>query len=304
MDLLAAFRTFVRIAETGSFSAVAREVGATQPAISRQIAALEEHLGVRLLQRSTRSLRLTEDGHDLLTHARHVLEVVEEAEAAIGRRRASPSGMVRIGCPAVFGQTYLAPRMAALLGRYPDLSVDLAMSDEVQDMVQEGLDLAVRIGTVSDAALVVRRVGTTATVAVAAPAYLEAQGEPAHPAELSRHSCILFTRSSDPESWTFTGPDGPLAVTVRGRLRTSAIDAVMPPLLDGFGIAVMPTWLVRGALREGRLRRILTEFTPRRPDISLVYPSRRFLAPRTRAVIDFLVDEFRLDPTISAYGEE
>ena len=150
MDLLGAFRVFIRIAETGSFSAVAREMGTTQPAVSRQVAGLETHLSVRLFQRSTRSVVLTEDGRDLLGHARLVVEAVEETEAAMGRRRSSPAGMVRLGSPGVFGRLYIAPRIYRLLARYPDLSVDLSLSDEVVDVVQEGLDLSIRIGEIAD----------------------------------------------------------------------------------------------------------------------------------------------------------
>lgn len=298
MDLLAAFRTFIRIAETGSFSAVAREIGATQPAVSRQVAALEEHLGVRLFQRSTRSLALTEDGRDLLSHARLVVEAVEETEAAIGRRRTSPSGLVRLGCPAVFGRLYIAPRIPHLLDRYPEMSVDLSLSDTVVDIVQEGLDLSVRVGEVTDASLVARRVGSTNSVAVASPAYLQQRGEPKHPNDLAGHECILFTRLATPETWNFTGPDGPLSVNVSGRLRTNGIEAVIEAAISGLGVALVPSWMLREDRVCGALTQILTDWQPRRRPISVVYPSRRFLAPRTRAVIDFIVEEFRGDASI------
>lgn len=303
MDLLASFRVFIRIAETGSFSSVARELGATQPAVSRQVAALETHLGVRLFQRSTRSLTLTEDGRDLLVHARLVVEAVEETEAAIGRRRTSPSGTVKLGCPGAFGKLYVAPRIYRLLSRYQDLSVDLSMTDTVVDMVQDGLDLSIRVGEVADASLVARRIGSTTAVAVASAAYLEEHGEPAHPSDLAGHECIVFTRTPTPDTWNFTGEDGAIAVPVRGRLRTNGIEAVIEAAISGVGVALVPTWMMREEGVGSRLRQILVAWRPPRRPISVVYPSRRFLAPRTRAVIDFLVDEFRLDPIISAYGE-
>ena len=302
MDLLAAFHTFIRTAETGSFSAVAREVGATQPAISRQIAALEEHMRARLVQRSTRSLTLTEDGRDLLAHAHLVLEAVEQAEAAIGRQRVAPSGLVRLGCGAVFGRLYLAPRLGALLERYPELSVELVMSYDVVDMVQERLDLAVRVGAIEDGSLVARRVGSTAPRVVAAPEYLERRGEPQRPQDLAGHECILFTRGGDPQSWLFAGPDGEVPLHVSGRLRANSIEAVLEAALSGAGIALAPAWMVGEPLRTGRLRALLKPWQPPPGPISVVYPSRRYLAPRTRAVIDFIVEEFRLDPIISAYG--
>ena len=302
MDLIAAFRTFVRISETGSFSAVAREVGATQPAISRQIAQLEEHLGARLIQRTTRSLSLTADGQDLLEHARHVLAAVEETEVAVGRRKLSLDGLVRLGCPSAFGRLTVAPRLGRLLERHPGLEVELCLSDDLIDMVQSRLDLAIRVGEVTDAALVARRIGSAVGDTVAAASYLERQGEPAHPRDLAAHECLIFTRAPEPMRWSFVGDGGTTEVLVQGRLRTDGIEALAAAMVSGLGIARVPLWLVRDELADGRVRRILPAWrgTPR--PIFAAYPSRRFLAARTRAVIDFLVDEFRLDPTVSDYG--
>ncbi len=167
MDVLAAMRVYVRVAEARSFSAVARELGTTQPAVSRQVAALEEHLGARLIQRTTRSLTLTEDGRDLLHHARRVLDVVEEAESAVGRRHSMPGGLVRLATPASFGRLYVAPRITRLLERYPELSVDLRMSDTLVDLVAEGVDLAIRVTTATDSSLVARKIGSSRRITVA-----------------------------------------------------------------------------------------------------------------------------------------
>lgn len=303
MDLLAAFRVLIRVAETGSFSAVARESGTTQPAISRQIAALEEHLGARLVQRSTRSLTLTEDGQDLLGHARLVVEAAEQAEAAVGRRSGGISGLVRLGSPAVFGRLYVAPRLGALLERYPELSVDLALTDDVVDMVHDRLDLSLRVGAVTDPTLIARRVGSSMHTLVAAPQYLEARGEPQRPEDLAGHQCILFTRMTHPEVWDLAGPEGDVPVRISGRYRTDSMEAVLAAALSGAGVAQVPSWMLGHALREGALRILLKPWRPARRPISLVYPSRRFLAPRTRVVIEFIAEEFRLDPAISAYGE-
>jgi DNA-binding transcriptional LysR family regulator len=302
MDLLAAFRVFIRIAETGSFSSVAREIGATQPAVSRQVAALETHLGARLFQRTTRSLTLTEDGRGLLSHARLVVEAVEETEAAVGRRRSTPSGLVRLGCPGVFGKIYVAPRLNRLLDHYPELSIDLSMTDTVVDMVQEGLDLSIRVGEVMDASLVARRIGSTTAIAVASESYLAQHGEPMHPSELANHECIIFTRVPTPDTWNFVGADGPLSVPAHGRLRSNGIEAVIEAAVAGVGIALVPTWMMNAEAMAQRLRPILLDWRPPPRPISVVYPSRRFLAPRTRAVIDFLVDEFKSDPMISPGG--
>lgn len=303
MDLLSALRIFVRISQTGSFSAVAREVGTTQPAISRQVAQLEQHLGARLFQRSTRSLALTEDGRDLLGHAQGVIDAVAQTEAAIGRRRTQPTGTVRISAPASFAQVYVAPKVGLLLARYPELTVELLGEDNVVDMVQDGIDVAIRVGEVSDSGLVARRIGSTSVFAMASAAYLDRAGEPAAPADLADHECLLFTRVGVPGEWSFVGPDGPVTIGVHGRLRSNNIEALAAAMLADQGIARLPTWMVRDQLASGEVRRILSDWRPNPRPISAVYPSRRFLAPRTRVVIDFLVDEFRLDPAISAYGE-
>ena len=303
MDLLAGLRTFVRVAESGSFSAVAREMGATQPAVSRQISALEQHLDARLIQRTTRSLTLTEDGRDLLDHARRVLDCVEEAETAVGRRQGAPSGLIRMAVPATFGRLYVAPRMRRLLDRYPELSVELHMSDGVTDMIAAGIDLAIRGGTVHEASLVARRIGSSARAVVASAEYLERNGTPAHPSDLARHSCIAFLQGATPNEWRFDGPGGAVAVSIAGRFRTDSTEAIREAVAAGLGLALAPAWVFGDDLTTGRVRPVLQRYQAERVAIHAVYPSRRNLAPRTRAVIDFLLDEFRLDPAISTYGE-
>ena len=303
MDLLAGLRTFVRVAESGSFSAVAREIGATQPAVSRQISALEQHLDARLIQRTTRSLTLTEDGRDLLDHARRVLDCVEEAETAVGRRQGAPSGLVRMATPSTFGRLYVAPRMRRLLDRYPELSVELHMSDGITDMIAGGIDLAIRGGVVQEASLVARRIGSSARLVVASVDYLERNGTPAHPSDLARHSCIAFLQGTAPNEWRFNGPDGAVSVAIGGRFRTDSSEAMREAVMAGVGLALAPSWVFGADLTSGRAKAVLQRFQAEQVPIHAVYPSRRNLAPRTRAVIDFLLDEFRLDSAISTYGE-
>lgn len=303
MDLLAAFRVFIRVAEARSFSAVAREVGTTQPAISRQVAALEEHLGARLLQRTTRSLGLTEDGRELLDHARRVLDAVEDAEAAVGRRHAAPGGLVRLATPAAFGRLHVAPRINRLLERYPELSIDLVMSDGVADLVADGIDLAIRAGRITDSSLVARKIGSTRRITVASEDCIRMHGVPEHPSDLARLPCLIFTGLPAPHEWHYDGPGGAMTVTVGGRFQTDNSEAMAVALMNGLGYAVVPTWLLGEEIASGRLRAVLTEWESPTGSISAAYPSRRNLAPRTRAVLDFFIDEFRLDPVISDYGE-
>ncbi|MFI4983198.1 MAG: LysR family transcriptional regulator, partial [Nevskiales bacterium] len=210
MDLLHALETFIRIAETGSFSAVARETGTSHSAATRLVGQLEEHFGVRLFHRTTRRVSLTEDGQDLLVHARHLLDSAAEMEGALGRQRSSPTGLVRLGMP-VGGATQLIPRLRGLLDRYTGLAVELVVRDRFNDLVEERLDVAVHVGQPADTSLVARHMGTVGRVAVAAPSYLERRGAPREPADLQGHACIVHEVGPDSARWQFTradvGPD-------------------------------------------------------------------------------------------------
>ncbi len=302
MDLIAAIRIYVRVAESGSFSAIAREIGATQPAVSRQVSALEEHLGARLIQRTTRSLTLTEEGRAFLDHARRVLDCVAEAEAAVGRGHAVIGGLVRLAAPASFGRLYVAPLMRRLLDRHPDLLVELQMSDTTSDLIAGGIDVAIRAGQVSDANLVARRIGASPRQVFASADYLARNGLPLHPADLARHACVIFLQLASPHVWQFDGPDGAMSVQVEGRFRTDSSEAVREAVLGGLGLSLSPSWIFGDDVATGRVQPVLGGYRAGQVPIHAVYPTRRHLAPRTRAVIDFLAEEFRLDPAISSYG--
>jgi DNA-binding transcriptional LysR family regulator len=305
MDLLAGFRCFVRVAETGSFSAVAREVGSTQPAVSRQIAALEQHFEVRLIQRTTRSLTFTQDGLDLLAHARRVLDTVDETEEILGKRRASPSGTVRIASSTSMARLQIIPRIPRLLQRYPQLEVEVSISEQAQDLVAENIDLAIRAGAIADSSLVARHLGSTGRGVLAATEYLEKHGEPQTPQDLLAHSCLVYTGSfgrNTAHQWEFDGPDGNTTVEVRGRFRCDSIEGISDAIRAGLGVSRLPTWMFNDDIAQGRVRAILKEWQPPRVPIHAVYPSRRHLAPRVRAVIDYFVNEFRLDPVVSDYA--
>ncbi len=292
MDLLGALRSFVRVAEGGSFSAVARQDGTSQSTITRQIGQLEDHFGVRLLHRTTRRLSLTHDGQDLLVHARHLLETAQGMEAALGRHRSAPVGHVRFGTSVAFG-LFLAPRLAALFARHPGLSVELVMRDGPIDMIEERLDLATQSGTPPDSSGIGRQVGTFGRIAVAAPAYLAQRGEPERPEALAGHECLLHARAQDAADWPFSGPDGAFAVAVRGAFSANDSEAVHRAALTGLGIAMLPEIQVSDDVRHGRLVQVLKDWPAPRTPAFIVYPSRRNLAPRTRVVIDFVVEQVR-----------
>ncbi len=289
MDMLVALATFVRVSETGSFSAVAQERGSTQSAVSRQVTGLEEAFGVRLLQRTTRHLSLTEDGEAVLAHAREVLDAVEATREAAGRRRASPAGHVRLALP-VFAASVLAGHMPELLRRHPDLSVDLITGDREHDMIEERLDLWVRIGESTQASHVTRRIGMTRPVLVAAPAYVGERGEPRHPQDLREHDCIVQHRYGADHVWRFTGPEGELTTPVAGRFSADNGTAVLRAAVAGAGIALVADLLTGREVQAGRLRLLMRDYVAVGQPITVVYPSRRNLSPRVRVMIDFLVE--------------
>jgi DNA-binding transcriptional LysR family regulator len=292
MDLIAGLHVFIRVAETGSFSAVARETGASQSAVTRQIAQLEAHFGVRLLHRTTRKLSLTEDGQGLLTRARHLLEEAEDLEDTFGRDAKAPTGLVRIGLP-LGGAILLTPDFGGLLREHPGLSIEVVVSDHIEDLVAERLDIAVRIGAVADTSLVSRGLAMIGSAAVAAPAYLEKFGAPGRPEDLSAHACVVWDQGPDSRHWAFEGPDGKSDVSVSGAFQSDNSLIVRQAVLAGQGIGLLGEALVMNDIRSGRLYRLLPDYAVRRRPAFVVYPSRRFLPQRTRVVIDFLVQRFK-----------
>lgn len=302
MDILAPMRAFVRVAETGSFSAVAAELGTTQPTISRQIALLEDHLGTRLFTRSTRAVTLTEDGRAFWDHALRALEALGEAENAVGRRLRRPSGTLRMVVPVVFGRLQIVPRLAQFMARYPDISIDLTMSDGFTDLVEQGVELAIRVGTVTDLALVARRIGEVRRLTVASPAYLDRHAPPPTPADLASHDCIVYSRLATGSVWHFSGPAGPISVDVRGRFRVDNSEGVREGVLAGLGIAVVPEFVFSNEIAAGRVRVVLAGYEPKPLPLQAVYPSRRYVPPRVRAMIDFLVEQFGAGTAMPASG--
>jgi DNA-binding transcriptional LysR family regulator len=292
MDLLGGLSVLVRVVETGSFSAVAREREVSQAAVARQISQLEEHFKVRLFHRTTRKLSLTDDGQMLLGLARPVLDGVDGIEAALGRQSASPVGLVRVGV-TVTASRFLAQRLPTLLADHPGLKVELVVNDRFGDMVEDRLDLAMRIGEVEDASLVVRRVGTAWFVVVAAPGYIERKGRPATPADLAGHTCIVHDVGPGSNVWTFVTSKGSEQFHTSGGFLANDGSAVRLAARSGYGIALLPLFEVLDDLRGGVLVRVLSEFPAPGLPLSVVYPSRRHLAPRTRVVLEFILEQVR-----------
>ena len=297
-DFASLSQTFLRVVEAGSISAVAREESTSQPTISRRLGALEQHLGVRLLQRTTRALSLTEEGRIFFAEAMRVRETIAEAEASVGSRSGAAAGTLRLACAVVMGRLHVVPRLGRFLETHPHVAVDLRLGDAFIDIVAEGVDLAIRVGDVTEPHLVARRIGTTRRTLVATPLYLARRGEPKTLAELGHHDCIVYSRLAAGDIWNFSGPDGPIAVPVTGRFRVDNTEGVRAAILAGLGIGFAPVWHFLDDIERGALRRVLPDFEPRSQPISAVYPSKRFLPPKVRVMIDFLATEFAGDPKL------
>ena len=292
MDLLRALGTFVRITETGSFSAVARESNSTPSAVTRLIGQLEEHFRVRLFHRTTRHLSLTEDGQDLLAHARNIIEATTDLEDTIGNQRTAPTGRVRVGLTAGAARL-LTPGLMDLLTRYPGLSVDFVVREQFGDLIEDRLDLALRLGQPTDASLVARSVGEFGRALVASPSYLEHHGAPSDPAGADRASLHRAGGEAEPaRTWRFNGPGGPHNIDVTSTFSANNAEMVRQAALAGHGIALLPEPQVLDDILGARLYRLLPDYPTDRTKAFLVYPSRRHLPPRTRVVIDFLVERF------------
>ena len=301
MDRIACMQSFVRAIEMNSFSAVAREQQTTQPTISKQIAALEKYLGVQLLTRSTTHLSLTEEGKKYYQYCQQILETVAEAEASLtGKERAT--GILRLGCPVLFGQMQIVPRLKAFMKRYPDVKIDLMMADHFVDIVEDGLDLLIRIGNRLDSSLISHRIGTTRRVTVATTGYFEQAGEPKKPDDLVEHDCIIYTHLATGNEWHFQGTDGTIKVRVVGCFQTNSSVAIRAAVLSGLGIAVAPVWMFGDEIYRGDLKVVLQDYQPTQLQIHAFYRRSRFYPAKITCFIEFLAAEFKLDPWVSDYG--
>ncbi len=293
MDRLAALQSFARVVESGSFARAADRLSLSTSAVSRQVADLEAHLDVRLLNRTTRRLSLTEAGQAFYERCVQLLADLEEAEASVRPATLEPKGTLRLTCGVTFGERYLAPALAEFAARHPAVAFDLDLSDRAVDLVEEGFDLAVRIGSIGPQTLVSRRLGTTALVCCASPDYLARRGTPRAPEELARHDCLAYTLASMPQTWTFSQRDGtPRAAELAVRHRANSGRMLATMAVAGMGIAVEPDFIVAPDIRAGRLVRVLDEFEPPRSPIAAVYPSRRHLSAKVRSLVDFLAARY------------
>jgi DNA-binding transcriptional LysR family regulator len=293
MDKLHAMAAFVQIADRGSLTGAAEALDTSLSSVVRTLAALEAALGVRLLNRTTRRIALTEEGRAYLERCRRILADVEEAELALGAADPDPSGVLRVTAPVLFGQLHVAPAIAAFLARHRKMQVELTLLDRVVNLVDEGIDVAVRIGALADSSMVAVPVGHIRRVVVASPALLRSAGTPKRPQDLARLPCVRFTALMPGTTWHFVEGAKPLAVQVGGQFACNQAAACVDACVAGLGFGLFLSYQVRRALEAKALREVLRAFEPPPLPVSLVYPHAKLLSPRVRAFVDSAAGELR-----------
>ncbi|MGY2850259.1 DNA-binding transcriptional LysR family regulator [Bradyrhizobium sp. USDA 4518] len=293
MDRLAAMAAFVRAVESGSLSAAARSLPSSLTSVSRQISALEEQFGTRLLLRTTRQLALTDDGRILYERAKSILGEIREIEAALARDPHQPSGRIRVSSPSLIGRLVIAPLLVEFLRRYPALSVDLLLVDRAVDIVEEDIHLAIRIGRLRDSQLVARKLTDLQMIVCASPDYLARRGAPQTPVDLAGHDCLVFSDSPGSAEWRFAdGSKTGRKIRISGRLWMNSLDALVSAAREGAGIVRVPSWQVQSELADGRLTRLLIDHEPAPTPLHLMLQPSRLASPKIRAFVDYLVERW------------
>jgi DNA-binding transcriptional LysR family regulator len=288
--------TFARVVEAKSFSKAARDLGASKSRISKSIAKLERSLKARLLNRSTRGLSLTEVGAVFYEHCRRVSDEADQALAAVTLLHSEPRGVLKLTASVAFGTLHVAPALPELLGRYPDLAIDMTITDRIVDLVEEGYDLAIRIATDPGQNLVARKLAPIRRVACATPEYFRQRGVPKTPQDLLDHNCLHYTHFSAQGEWHFKGPGGDISVPLTGDLRINDDEAFSQAVLGGLGVALLPTFIIGRELQSGRLQAVLSEYVPLERHVYAVRLPSIHLPPKVRAFVDFLCNRFGPEP--------
>lgn len=290
MDRFQELNAFIAVVEAGGFTAAARRTGDSQSAISKAIGALERRLGVALFIRSTRSVTLTDQGQRYYDRTKPLLDEMDDADSELTSSTHSVSGPIRIAASGTFGRLHVLPLIPDLLSLNPGLQVDLILSDFVRDMVEDGIDLAIRVGPVNDPDAIVRRVASTPLVCVGSRRYFEQRGMPKTPAELVDHNCLVYRGLTESTHWPFVGPKGRFSVSVRGNLSSNSIETIRAGVLAGVGVGLFARISLADDLRHPDVITVLDEFIGDARDISLIWPRRRFVPARVRQVTDFFAE--------------
>lgn len=277
---------FARVIEAGSFTAAARLLGMPKTTVSRRIAALEREVGVRLIQRTTRSLNMTDAGRLYYEQSIQALRMIEDANLRLAEARAEPAGTIRISAPIGFGDYFLTGTVFDFLGAYPKTKVELRLTDEKLNLVESGIDLAFRTGVLPDSTLIARKLGAAYRVLCASPDYLARRGVPEGPADLARHHCVIAGPSTASAHWILDGPHGQEAVTVSGRFAANEMQTVVAAAIAGYGIAQLPHRVAEASIRDGLLQRVLVDYATPAGGLYVVYPSSQHLSPLVKAFIE------------------
>lgn len=296
MDQLAALRLFARVVHAGSFSAAARAENRSVSAVTRQVAALEDALDVRLINRTTRRLGLTEAGQLYFERIERILADLDEADHAVASLALAPRGVLRVNGPVSFGRVHIARHVPAFLRLYPEVSVDLTLTDTFVDVVEEGVDVAVRVGALRDSSLIARRLAGNVRLLCASPDYLARRSPPTRPAEVADHDCLTFKYRTIGSVWRFAGPSGIEEIAIKGSFVSNNFDAIYEAVLGGLGLSILPLWMVGEDLRAGRLVRVMADYRASPSDLDTavyaVYPHNRHLSAKVRAFVDFLAARY------------
>lgn len=287
---------FARVVEAKSFSEAARQLVLSTSHVSKAVTALEKSLGARLLNRTTRSMSVTEAGAVFYEHCARIVEEAEQARLAVGRLHSEARGLLRISASVAFGTLHIAPALPAFLARHPDVRIDMTIGDRFVDLADERFDVAVRITREPSPNLVARRLAAVNRKLVATPGYFAHHGVPASPADLARHNCLTYTHFHPHDTWRLHGPDGDIAVPISGNLRLNDDEALSAAVLGGLGLALLPTFIIGRDLQEGRLQAVLSDYVPPERHIHAVYLPNRHVPAKVRAFIDFLVERFSPHP--------
>ncbi|MCC7547102.1 MAG: LysR family transcriptional regulator [Burkholderiales bacterium] len=296
MDRLSSMEAFVRVVESGSFVAAAQRLGISQAMVSRYVQDLEARLGTRLLQRSTRRLSLTEAGAAYFERSQQVLRDVEEMDASVASHTQQPRGTLRLNAPVVFGSRHLSRLLPEYSARFPEVTVDLSLSDRFIDLAEEGVDLALRIGTLGESSLVARRLCPVRLVICGSPTYFARHGRPRTPEDLAKHNCLGYTYTRGGNEWPVIGPDGPVNIPVRGSLRANHGEVLYRAAIDGLGLVLQPTFIAGEALENGQLEAVMPDYRPAELSAYAVFLSRKFLSAKVRTFVDFLADRLGPEP--------
>ncbi len=292
MDQLNSMKAFVAVADAGHFATASERLGLSRAMASKLVMDLEAHLGLRLLNRTTRKVSLTDPGAAYLERCRDILAALEEAEREIAAQASEPVGRLRVTAPMSFGASHVAPQIAVFTARHPRVNVDLVLNDRLVDLVEEGYDLAIRIGRLADSSLIAKRIGATRAVACASPDYLAAHGRPRKPADLANHECVLYSYASAGAVWTFSGRDGEETVRVGGRVACNNGEAICAMAIKGLGVILQPDFIVSSHLRSGALQQILTEYNKEATGVYAIHASHRHVPLKLRMFVELLSTAF------------